>query len=277
MVSVSIFLVLLVICFTVNVLVVTIAANAVGKERRRFTRALVPVFLLTALGWILNGASLLVPKTQPAAELVISVFQLIIFFSLPFMLFKRAFELNAKQTFAPWGAYVGTQLAVVLFLVFVLRPHICDAYFFPTQSMAPTIQPADRFLVNKLAEPVRWQVIAYWHDDRFGKQTWAKRLVGLPGERIRIENGTLYVNDQLVVAPPILAGKMTMEYPTELRVSTRFHDGETVQLGNDEMFVVGDDLARSVDSRIEGPSPFSSFIGVAECIYWPPSHWSLVN
>lgn len=208
--------------------------------------------------------------------LVAAVFGLIIALVLPFILFKRTYQLSTSKTFAPWGAYVGIQLVSVLLMLFVVRPYVCEAFVMPTASMTPTIQPNDRFLVNRLRTPQRWDVILFWHTDQSGRFMYLERIVGMPGERIRFEGGNLYVNDQQVAAPQALTGTLTAEYDPKLQVRTRYRDGDTITLGPDEMFLLGDNTQQSSDSRIEGPVKRSSFCGVAESVYWPPSRWSIL-
>jgi hypothetical protein len=51
--------------------------------------------------------------------------------------------------------------------------------------------------------------------------------------------------------------------------SLRYSDGETIQLGGREFFFVGDNVGRSGDSRILGPSDRSALVGVVDLRYWP--------
>jgi signal peptidase I len=135
--------------------------------------------------------------------------------------------------------------------------------------MLPTIEHDDRLLVNKLLRPRRWDLVVYWNDDPQEKLAFCKRLIGLPGEKLRFEGGNLYVNDEVVQMPPVLAGRNLMHPGTVHRAPGRYNDGTAIVLGPEEYFFVGDNLDMSLDSRQLGPSPSSSIIGVVDVLYWP--------
>ena len=140
----------------------------------------------------------------------------------------------------------------------------------PTASMVPTLKPGDRFVVNRLARPARWDLIVYRSG---GPQSplYTKRLVALPGERLRFDNGDIYINDQRMPAPPVVAGRYHAWLPAIPTWQSRYHDGETIVLAEHQFFVVGDNVDVSGDSRIYGPSDEPSIIGVVDFVFWPPS------
>jgi signal peptidase I len=98
---------------------------------------------------------------------------------------------------------------------------------------------------------------------------YCKRLVGLPGERLRFENGSIYVNDQAMTAPAVVAGRYHASPFQQPNPSARYEDGQTIALGSREYFLVGDDVNISADSRIYGPSDASTLVGVVDLKYWP--------
>lgn len=92
---------------------------------------------------------------------------------------------------------------------------------------------------------------------------YLKRVAGLPGERIRIDPPNLLVNGQPVLEPPIfrrIAWERAVGFPYN-----------EVVLGENEYFVLGDNTARSADSRCWGPVPRKNIIGKVVRIYWPLS------
>jgi signal peptidase I len=133
--------------------------------------------------------------------------------------------------------------------------------------MSPTLEPGDRFMVNKLLVPRRWDLVAYQTNDAQSVVS-CKRLVGLPGERLRFENGTLYVDDEPVVAPEVVAGQYSAEIGDAPGL-TQYRERETIHLGGDEYFFVGDNVQRSKDSRTDGPTHREKLVGVVDMIYWP--------
>jgi signal peptidase I len=126
---------------------------------------------------------------------------------------------------------------------------------------------ADRFLCNKSKTPNRWDAIVFEPPAQPGFHS-VKRLIGLPGERIRIRDGYVWVNGERL-APPERLGPIRYTNWTASAVLPE------ISLGLDEFFVLGDNPNKALDSRIWGPIPSYSIVGVAEVIYWPPSRWRM--
>ena len=93
-------------------------------------------------------------------------------------------------------------------------------------------------------------------------QEFIKRIIGLPGDRIRINNGEVYVNDERIEEPYIAAAP---RYQSEWRVPDR------------SLFVLGDNRNNSSDSHSWGPVPMDYVIGKALFVYWPPESWGTVG
>ncbi len=95
----------------------------------------------------------------------------------------------------------GVLLFIVAVIVFV-RVQVVTAYHIPTRSMEPTLHGhrvhGDRILVNRLAgAPARFDICVFdgWGAER---KNYVKRCAGLPNERLKIREGDLYVNGELV-------------------------------------------------------------------------------
>jgi signal peptidase I len=124
-------------------------------------------------------------------------------------------------------------------------------------SMEPSLHDGELVVVNRLA--YRWSGLArgdiivfnfpYDPDRRF-----IKRLIGLPGDRISVRDGQLYINDAVVQEPYIAA-------------PPRYTGSWTV--GPDEVFVLGDNRNNSSDSQNWGMLPIGEIIGKAVLVYWP--------
>jgi signal peptidase I len=127
----------------------------------------------------------------------------------------------------------------------------------------------DRVLCNKTKFPVRWDaaVVNFKNEPTFNS---VKRLVGLPGERIVIRDGSVWVNGERLVPPPRLG---PIRYESFGDWSFEASDAYELTLGPDEYFVLGDNTNRSPDSRIRGPVKGNQIVGVADLIYWPPARW----
>lgn len=132
-------------------------------------------------------------------------------------------------------------------------------------SMEPTLQSGEFVIVNKLAyvlgSPKIGDVIVF-HFPRDPDQEYIKRVIGLPGDRISIKGGKVYVNGQLleehyIAAPPVY--EATWDVPA------------------DSLFVLGDNRNNSSDSHNWGPVPLDYVVGKAIFVYWPPTAWGVVG
>jgi signal peptidase I len=131
----------------------------------------------------------------------------------------------------------------------------------------------DRFSVDKLATPRRWDVVvfrAYADNDLH-----VFRLVGMPGETIEIKEGAIYANGQKLV-PPAGVG-IQYELPGDPRISELPEFRTSWQLGDQEVILLGDNSRFSNDSRFQGPIPRADIVGVVRWRYWPPNRVGAVR
>ncbi len=132
-------------------------------------------------------------------------------------------------------------------------------------SMNPSLENGEYILVNKLAyklgAPSRGDIIvfSYPHDP---SQDLIKRVIGLPGDTVVVENGRVLVNG-LQLEEPYIA-------------SAPFYNG-TWQVDEGSLFVLGDNRNESKDSHEWGLLPMDNVIGKAVVIYWPPPKWEIIN
>jgi signal peptidase I len=105
---------------------------------------------------------------------------------------------------------------------------------------------------------------------------YCKRLIGLPNERLRFEGGNLYANNKAIEAPEVLRGRLHAA-PGAEQTLAHYRDGEDIVLGADECFVIGDNVDKSTDSRMRGPSNASEIVGVVDWIYWPLGKFRIVR
>jgi signal peptidase I len=215
-----------------------------------------------------------IPGTSftPTPELEKASPQLVLFIgllglALQFAVLQRVFALRTGRAFGLWGIGLLWSCVQLAIAVFIIRPYVMEAVLIPTASMSPTLVPADHVLANKLAHPGRWDLVIYHPPSLDGKPVtdmYCKRLVGLPGERLRFNGGQLYINDQPVAAPAVVAGKYSLQMPRG-----KYREGETITLRDNEVFLIGDNTMWSFDSRLAGPSKLGDIQGVAQIIYWP--------
>jgi len=117
-------------------------------------------------------------------------------------------------------------------------------YSVPVQdsSMAPTVISGDRVLVNRAAfrfgRPGRYDVIAYQPSNSLDTTVRIKRVIGLPGDTIRIRDGLIVINDETYIED--------REFPSMVNPGLA---AEPIKLGENEYFVLGDNRNDSQDSR----------------------------
>lgn len=278
MLSLAVLVALVLASLLAGAAVVAWAARAVGSPRGRMGVALL-AFLVT---FLLNGTiSLLVWATSPASgvgALVIAGVGLVVQLVILFAVLSRAFLLYDARAWVPFGAYLGTSVVCILLAALLVRPFVVESFVMPTASMSPTINPGDRFCANKTLSPRRWDLVAYVNNGP-ERSVFCKRLVGLPGERLRFEGGQLYVNDQPQAAPAVVAGRYRAAPGRDgvPAANALYHEGDTIQLGPNELFFVGDDPDISGDSRIFGPTDRSKVVGVVDVRYWPAGRFALLR
>lgn len=94
-----------------------------------------------------------------------------------------------------------------------------------------------------------------------------KRLTGLPGDKIRIENGRVFVNDY----------ELDQGFLTDNGGNLGSSNLSEITVPPNEYFVLGDNRTNSVDSRIYGTIPFMSVAGRAPSVIWPPRRDGAMN
>ena len=154
--------------------------------------------------------------------------------------------------------WFGDVLAVIVAIVVILL--VYPPVRVEGTSMVPMLQDQDRLFINKLAYHVgdihRRDVVVFRYP-RDTTKSYIKRVIALPGDRIRIDHGRVYVNDQLLAEPYVPA-----RYTDE-----RSQPEMTVPRG--DYFVMGDHRSISSDSRDFGPVDRELIYGKASFVYWP--------
>ena len=125
-------------------------------------------------------------------------------------------------------------------------------------SMLPHVAPGELVLINTLAYhlgPVaRGDVVALRRDEPT-PETFLKRVVALPGERVQFDAGSLYVNGRRANEPYV-------SFPDTRTIAP-------VTVPANAVYVLGDNRTQSEDSRAWGPVPESDVIGKAVLGLWP--------
>ena len=132
-------------------------------------------------------------------------------------------------------------------------------------SMRPTLEDGEFVLVSKLSYKFgdfqRGDIIVF-HFPLNPEEELVKRIMGLPGDRISVQSGQVFLNGQLlsedyIAQAPLYSGEWTVA------------DGQ--------LFVLGDNRNNSNDSKDWGLLPFEKVVGKAVVIYWPPRLWNVLE
>lgn len=188
-------------------------------------------------------------------------------------------------------------LAPVLGLVLVLRSFMIEPFQIPSQSMVPTLKVGDFILVSKwtygirlpvlrtkiidVGSPERGDVMVFFppHEDRY----FIKRVVGLPGDKVHVLNGVVFINgekmDQAPSAEEANSPRSVVmtenlggtEHLMQKRTSpTRLSQNFSAVVPEGHYFMMGDNRDNSSDSRVWGPVPEDRIVGkaFARWMFW---------
>jgi signal peptidase I len=178
-------------------------------------------------------------------------------------------------------------VAVAIGVALLIQAFLVKPYKIPSGSMIPTLKIGQRILVNRLdTHPGLYSVVVFHppagatadgicgnHDQGGGKgqacdkdygsqssQTFVKRVVGLPGDHLKIINGKVIrngVEEHGSYVQSCDTGTDNCDFPKQI----------TVPKG--DYYMMGDNRGDSLDSRFWGPVPQSSIVGAAFATYWP--------
>lgn len=135
-------------------------------------------------------------------------------------------------------------------------------------SMQPSLVENQRLVISRLSyvfgRPRRGDIVVFAPPDASPEDSpLIKRLIGLPGETIRIRQQQIYIGE-LRLEEPYLSEPCTPDACPDQEWS----------LGADEYFLMGDNRNHSRDSRAFGPVGQEHLIGQAILRWWPPALWA---
>lgn len=222
-------------------------------------------------------------------------------------------ETPAKPTASSWRGQFA-QIAAVVMVVFVAKGALAEPFYVPSASMEPTLLIGDALLASKFpygysaaslpihvsvpetprvfgALPKRGDVVVFrWPGDR--GQVWVKRVIGLPGDRIQMKHGQVWINGEAAALKPDGIGSAEDDNgasePAPRYVETlpggvshvifkmfdnsRVDDTPEIVVPKDRLFVMGDNRDNSADSRVPlaqggvGLLPIDDLVGRVDAI-----------
>lgn len=169
--------------------------------------------------------------------------------------------------------------------VSLVRTFVVQAYFIPSESMVPQLEVGDRILASKVSlrlhDPRRGDLVVFdcppkapcprktgrgvgaWVLESLGirppsTDEYIKRVIARPGEMVQARDGLLYVDGRRLIEPYLPKGTVTSSFGP-------------VEVGEGELWVMGDNRSRSLDSRLFGTIKRDTVVGRAIARIWPPT------
>ena len=151
---------------------------------------------------------------------------------------------------------------LLILYMFVIQPHEVSG-----SSMYPTFHDKE-FLLSYLLD-VRFHLIYHgdvvvFHAPKEADKLYIKRVIGLPGDKVKVEDGLVYVNGKK------LDEKSYLNSTVATYGGTFLHDGEEITVPSESLCVMGDNRPFSSDSREWGFVSFEKLIGRSMVRIWPP-------
>lgn len=197
-------------------------------------------------------------------------------------------------------------VAAALLMALLIQAFLVKPFKIPSLSMYPTLKEGQRVLVNRIegrfGSPERGDIFVFrppsgapavcgvsdgqeylpgkvYRADGRGEmpcpkgepgkyeENYIKRVVGMPGDRLKVIHGHVYINGKRQIEP-FVNPEQSCEY-------IRSSDGGCnlpgeITIAPDQYFMMGDNRANSADSRFWGPVPKGNLVGEAFATYWPP-------
>lgn len=211
---------------------------------------------------------------------------------------------DGGSTLRLFNELLDSGIIAVALVFFLIRPFILQAFYIPSGSMYPTLKEGDKVLAAKytyhVREPRGGDIIVFhaprealeMHNDRYDPlhpTDYVKRVVGVPGDRIRIVNGVgVYVNEKLLKEPYVAAmpdytypvtenGDLTpLDSAVRDKLLPHIKNWELV-VPKGSLFVLGDNRTMSLDSHRWGLLARKAVVGKVVCIFWPPKRMGMVH
>ncbi|NES23744.1 MAG: signal peptidase I [Symploca sp. SIO3E6] len=161
-------------------------------------------------------------------------------------------------------------ISLLVLIKFSINTYV-ESRYIPSETMSPTLQVNDRLIIDKLSysfkAPERGDIVIFHPTDALKEKNFTEaliqRIVGLPGDKIEIKNGKVYINNQP------LEEKYIQEPPD--------YTFNLITVPPDSYFVLGDNRNNSYDSSYWGFVPRENIIGRAVIRYGPLERIGLIE
>ena len=195
---------------------------------------------------------------------------------------------SSEQQPAPreesWGVEAIKTIGLSLLLAFGIRTFVAEARFIPTASMVPTLLVDDRLIIDKVSyrlhEPRHGDIVVF-NPTKTLKQrfdnAFIKRVIGIPGDTIEINNGNVILNGKTLIEPYTATENSTS---VEACVYSGFETpylSKTQVIPDKHYLVLGDNRQNSLDGRCWGLVAHEDLVGRAVFRFWPIPRLGLIK
>jgi signal peptidase I len=182
-----------------------------------------------------------------------------------------------------WWLEAAKTVGLSLLLAFGIRTYVAEARYIPSSSMEPMLQINDRLIIEKISyyfrQPERGDVVVFNPTKTLKSQgfhdAFIKRVIGVPGDRVEISNGSVFVNNQRLSEAYVANGAPTS---TEACSGAPMSGGQTppppflskpTVIPKGSILVLGDNRNNSYDGRCWGLVSKEDVVGRASFRFWP--------
>ena len=162
---------------------------------------------------------------------------------------------------------------ISLAIIIPVRYFLIQPFYVKGASMEPNFHDHEYLIIDQISyrfhQPVRGQIVVF-HYPRDPREYFIKRIIGLPGETVKIAGSQISITNQQHPEGSVLEESYLPRYQASIGQITK-------NLGADEYFVMGDNRLESLDSRVFGPIKRSSIIGRVFFRGWPLDKISVFN
>jgi len=161
-------------------------------------------------------------------------------------------------------------LIIWVIIALIIRWQVIEPRWIPSGSMLPTLQIQDKILVEKISTKINLKnnlknlknnIIVFNPPENLINAGYEsdialiKRVIGVPGDKVEVKDGNLYINDNI---------------QTNFIIDNNInYSMEAIIVPDNSLWVMGDNRNNSMDSHIWGPLPYEKIIGRAIIRYWP--------
>ncbi|WP_077621982.1 signal peptidase I [Sediminibacillus massiliensis] len=166
-------------------------------------------------------------------------------------------------------------LLAVIVRMFLFAPIVVDG-----PSMLPTLHDGDHMIVNKfnymIGKPERFDIVVF---HATAQKDYIKRVIGVPGDHVEVQDDTLYINGESVEEPFINDRKQMMEGNQDFTFDFSLEElpGGYQEIPPEHVLVLGDNRGNSTDSRLLGLISYDQLVGEVQLLYWPMDRFRFIT